>query len=421
MIIRGLVNTVPLQSAAPVPEQAMPGQLYPTISGGTRLLASGKSVSSETAKTIATAYRCGNVLSDDIAMMPFQVYHSYQGDIRRIYPDGVARNTAFLLERQPNRWMTPFIWKKAIIHWLIYWGNAYIWQPPGAYRELFILPASQTYPTLDQDGNKWYATKFPNQADAMIPDVEMVHLMINSSDGMSGRSVLTYARETLGRQLSAHQTQDKISNGLNPTALLKVAGELSKEAREAVRRAYLDAVTGSENAGGVAIFDSKIASFEAITMKPADAQFLEGISLTDTEIANFYGLPLYKLNMGKQSYESNVQQDLDYLKSTLNPYLVQWEQAAGLKWIAEVDQPFNYLRFNRDALLQTDATTRAAYLEKLIMSGQMTPNEARQVNDMSAYAGGDTYYLPANFGQIQPDGSIKGGVVTPTGTNTGGK
>lgn len=420
MIFSKLLDAI--ASPPPVPEKAQPGRFYPEISGGGARSASGKTVSVETARKIATAYRCGNVLSDDIACMPFQVYHSFQRDIQRIYPDGTTRNTAYLLERQPNRWMVPFIWKKSLVYWLIHWGNAYIWQPPGPYRELFILPANQTYPVLDQDGNKWYATKFPNQKEEMIPDVEMVHLMINSSDGMSGRSVLTYARETLGRQLSAHETQDKLSNGLNATAQLWVNGELSDEARNKVRKSYLDAATGSENAGGAVVFDNKVAKFDTITMKPSDAQFLEGISLTDTEIANFFGLPLYKLNMGKQSYESNAQQDIDYLKSTLNPYLVQWEQAGGLKWIAEVDQPFVYLKFNRAALLQTDATTREAYLEKAIFSGQITPNEAREVEDRSAHVGGDSFYLPANYGQVQPDGSIKGGAVKPpvaSGTNGG--
>jgi hypothetical protein len=45
----------------------------------------------------------------------------------------------------------------------------------------------------------------------------------------------------------------------------------------------------------------------------------------------------------------------------------------------------------------------------------MTPNEALQVEDMNGYAGGDSHYMPSNFGQIQADGSILGGTVTPPG------
>jgi phage portal protein BeeE len=110
--------------------------------------------------------------------------------------------------------------------------------------------------------------------------------------------------------------------------------------------------------------------------------------------------------MGKQSYESNTAQQLDYLSTTLNPYLVQWEQAGRLKWLKLDEQGDTYLRFIREALLWMDAKTRSEYLKGMILSGQMTPNEARQVNDLSAYEGGDTYYIPSNMARVLSDGSL---------------
>jgi hypothetical protein len=53
-----------------------------------------------------------------------------------------------------------------------------------------------------------------------------------------------------------------------------------------------------------------------------------------------------------------------------------------------------------------DAKTRSEYLKGMILSGQMTPNEARQVNDLSAYEGGDTYYIPSNMARVLKDGSL---------------
>lgn len=407
MIIRQFLNAAP--PAAPSKAIQQP-QRAEVLSLG-RTTKSGKTVSVETAKSIATAYRCGNVISDDIAGMPQQVFRKFQGNVGRIYPDAVTRNTAFLLEKQPNRWMTPFLFKKTVINWLLFWGNAYIWQPLSGYAELFILPASSVYPVMDDQGNKWYATAFPNGSKDVIPDTEMVHLMINSSDGLCGRSVLTYARETMGRQLGAHETEDKIfGSGLMPTALLwlNTSQSLALEAREAAKKAFIEAADG-----GVAVFDGRVSKFETITLTPADAQFLEGVQLTDAEIANFFGVPLYKLNMGKQSYESNEQQDLDYLKSTLNSYLVQWEQAAGLKWLAERDQPFQYVRFNRDSLLQTDAKTRTEVLAKRILSGMYTPNQALAIEDMNGYPGGDAHYMQSSYGRILADGAIEAGKNSP--------
>ena len=88
------------------------------------------------------------------------------------------------------------------------------------------------------------------------------------------------------------------------------------------------------------------------------------------------------------------------MKSTLDPYLVQWEQAARLKWLSEADQKDTYFKFIRESLLRTDAKTRAELHEIKIRSGQMSPNEAREVEDQSGYALGDDFYMTSNYQKI---------------------
>lgn len=406
--IRRVINA--LQEPPPAPFEPETRPEYVHRWGQTTT--AGQRVSAETAKSIAAAYRCGNIISDDIARLPLQVYQQIGRQITRVMPDPVRRNTAYLTEIEPNRWMDPFKFKKTAVLWLLYYGNVYIWEPAGPYREWFILESDKVTPGFDQNGNKLYRTQFPNGEIQDLPSVEVLHLMINSTDGLSGKSVLTYARETLGRQLGAKDTQNRIhSQGLNPTAALWVASskELTKEARQKVKDAYLESVRGSGNAGGVAVFDSAIKDFKPISISPADAQFLETIQATDAEIANFFGLPLHKLNMGKQSYESNTQQQLDYLSTTLDPYLVQWEQAGRLRWLRQEEQGYTYLRFIREALMRTDPETRSKYLKDKILSGQLSPNEARQIEDLSPYEGGDAYYIPSNMARVLPDGSLEYG------------
>ena len=381
---------------------------------------SGQRVSAETAKKLSTAYRCVNILSDDIGVIPLQVFQRIGRNIEQVRPDAVTRNLSYLLEIQPNRWMIPFVWKKAITQWLINWGNSYVWTPPGSYREMFVLHADVTYPVFDGDGSLWYRTLTPRGTQLYIPAVEICHLLINSADGITGRSVITYAAETMGRQMAAHETQNRINGkGLNPAAIMWIAKEANEEAREKMRQAYLDNISGSSQAGGVAIFDPKITKFETVTMKPSDAQFLESIEATDAEIANFFGIPLYKLNMGKQSYESNEQQNLDYLRTTLNPYLVQIEQAGRLSWLRREEQSDTYLKANRDAMLQTDSTKRNAILKDKILTGQYSPNEARAIDDLNPYPGGDGRYIPANMSLVGEDGMLIGGKVATDGGNSG--
>lgn len=365
----------------------------------------GKTVTVETAKNVATAYRCINVLSDDVAKIPLYTYNQPKRFmIDRILPDAVAHNIAWNLEVRPNRFMTPFIFKKALMQWLLGWGNSFIWFPPpqGAGNpEMFILRGDSTFPYYDDDGNLWYRTVFNNGKIAYLPDVEVLPLLINSLDGIYGRSVVEYARESIGRQLGAYETQGKIySQGLNPAGILWANGELKSAARDAMRDEFEKKMAGSSNAYRLAIMDNKVQKFEPITMRPIDIQFLQGIQATDVEICNFFGVPLNKVNAGKQSYNSNEQNNLDYLGGTLDPYLVQIEQGARLKWLPAAQQDTEYFKFYRKALLQIDATARADVNSKNIAWGVTSPSEAREDEDLSGYPEGQKFWMSRNYSPV---------------------
>ena len=373
---------------------------------GEEISDTGITANLSTTQRIHTAYRCINILSDDIAQMPLQTFEKVG---LRLAPTFMPKNIAWLLEYKPNRWQNPFIFKKTAIKWMINWGQSYIWNPPlsaWGQNELIVLPAGRTVQMYDKDGNLWYQVTWEywepffnqEQNPQYYPDVEVTKLLINSDDGITGESVISHARDTLSRQLGNFKTQNRISSkGLNPSGIAWMSGELDKEARKKFKETYEETMHDA----GIAIFDPKVTKFEAITMKPVDAQFLESIQATDVEIANFYGVPLYKLNLGKQSYESNAQLDLDYLKTTLNAYLVQWENEARCKWLTMEQQARGfYFKFNRDVLLATDANTRADYLQKKIFSGQLTPNQACEIDDLPTYPAGNKHYIPANMMSI---------------------
>ncbi len=383
----------------PIPTEMQPGEsgflLYwpSTVSIGT--------ITVETAKKLSTVYRCMNILSDDIAALPFQQFERLERGSRRIKPDGNIRNVAYLIEIEPNRWQTPFVFKKRLVLDLLSMGNAYVWRPVSSYQELYLLEASKVRPVFDKRGNRYYQVLFDSGEVKNIPDPEILHLMINpDTKGVYGRSVLGYAQDTINRQIGANTSRNTLmSNGLLPTAILKVNGQISEEARNKVKDSYLKSA-----ADGVMVQDNAILDFKQVTMNATDVQFLESIQATETEIANYFGLPQYKLNLGKQSYQSNEQQQLDYLGTTLNPYLVQFEQGARLRWLATDEQDAGFFRFERKALMQLDTKTQADFLHTQIMDGVYSPNEARAINDLEPYPGGDQHYFPGNMAVITEKG-----------------
>jgi HK97 family phage portal protein len=400
MIVTGAL-TPTQQAEKPASLESVPDQGGSVYAGRVQTRAR-QPVSPELAKSVGTVFRCADTISDDIATMPLQQFMRTKADnlsiTRQISPDPTIRNMSYLLELSSNRWMSPFMLKKMSIMWLLFWGNALIWQPPPpALRELFILPANVTTPKLDPNGYLWYEVRFPNGDQRFIPSVEVMHVMINSTNGIWGRGVLGYAAETVGLRRGMTATQSSVQGqGLNPAAYIQVNATLDKSGRDKYREAYSDGVTGADNAGNLIVFDNKVTKFEPITMQFRDAQFLESMQATDLDIANFFKFPAYKLNMGKQSYQSNEQQDLDYLKSCLDPHLVQWEQAARLHWLPEAEQQSNYFKFIRASILRTNAKSRAELHEIQIRSGTLQPNESREIEDRDGYKEGNKFYMTSN-------------------------
>ena len=373
---------------------------------------SGERVSVEASKSIATAYRAKNIISDDVAKMPFQMIRRNGRNIEQVQPDPVTRNMAYLLQVSPNLWgWTPFQFQKAVIEWQLFYGNAYIWSPIMGPRQLLVLPADKTIPVFDLDGNLWYQHTFSNSnIPKFIPAVEILHLLINpDTTGFVGRGVITYARDTFGRRIAAGKTQAKLyAQGFLPAAFVQMAGELNAEARKKVRDAYEEQMSGSENAYRLAVLDSKVTKFEAIDIQLKDAQFLESIDANDRDICNFFGLSEHMLNRGKEAYNSNEQKYLEYLQGTLDSYLVAWEQKARIRWLTNAEQPNSYFKFIRESLLRMDGTARAAMYEKRIQNGTMTPNEALEKEDMNGYLEGDRHYMAGNILPIGAENAKSG-------------
>jgi phage portal protein BeeE len=145
---------------------------------------SGQVVSVLTSQTIATTYRCKNIISDAAAGLPFKQYQRVAGSVGMVDEDPVTNNIPYLMQIQANDWgWTPFHLMKQFVEWLLFYGNGLIWKPPVSPAQLFILPTNKTRPLFDLDGNLWYEHRFASSSKpAYIPSVEVLHLMINPDE-----------------------------------------------------------------------------------------------------------------------------------------------------------------------------------------------------------------------------------------------
>ena len=94
--------------------------------------------------------------------------------------------------------------------------------------------------------------------------------------------------------------------------------EKRRQAWEAIHR-------GPGNAFRVAVLDLGL-KYQPISMTNTDAQFVESNEVRVADVCRFFGVPLHLAYAGKQSYQSNEQNGIEYVNYTLLGYETQWDQ-----------------------------------------------------------------------------------------------
>ena len=130
----------------------------------------------------------------------------------------------------------------------------------------------------------------------------------------------------------------------------------------------------------------------------ADAQFIESKEISIRDIARYFGIPLYKLQEGKQAYGSNEQNAIEYVVGTLHPIVNQYEEEQTWKILAksQVDRGLE-LRINLMAELKGDTSARADWYQTLIDAGVFSVNDILALEDMPDVPGGEHRRASLNY------------------------
>ncbi|WYA78700.1 portal protein [Exiguobacterium phage phiExGM16] len=159
-----------------------------------------------------------------------------------------------------------------------------------------------------------------------------------------------------------------------PTGVLKTDQNLTRESAGLAKQHW------NENAGqknGVVVLGNGL-DYRPIFLSPKDVQFIESQQFSVTQIARLFGTPaslmLAAVEGNSQSY-SNVEQDwLAYVRFTLMGYLTEIEDA-----LSDLLPGARRARFNVEALLRADTTTRYASYAVGISAGFLTKEEVRDI------------------------------------------
>lgn len=365
--------------------------------------ASGEKVTVESSLQVATVYACVNILANSVAMLPFQTYRKTKTGRERDSNHKVAR----LLEERPNPYMNAFKFKHLVETHKNTWGNAYIniaWGADGRPEALWILNPAITEPRYDYLTNKlWYYTTLPTGVPVRIDDSDIIHLTTLSIDGLKGIPPIQVAREAIGSSQASQKFKGKFfANGTAAAGILKIPGQLNKDAKEKVREEWETLYTGLNNAQRIAILDAGL-EFQSIGMPLKDAQFIEGMKFDKAEIATIFNVPMHMVNELDRATHSNIEQEaINFITHTLSPHIIPYEQEYAYKLFSFAEQKRYYLKFNLNSLLRGDSESRANYYEKMLDKGVYSINKVLELEDENGIGPlGDVHRVDLNHVSIE--------------------
>lgn len=396
------------------PKNSTAGSAYRFFLGGST---SGKQVNERSAMQMTAVYSCVRILSEAVAGLPLHLYR-YSADGSK--EKAVDNPLYFLLHDEPNPEMTSFVFRETLMTHLLLWGNGYAQIIRNGKGEVVALyPLMPNRMTVDRDDKGQLYYEYQTSSDeahttkggtVRLKPTDVFHIPGLGFDGLVGYSPIAMAKNAIGMAIACEEYGAKFfANGATPGGLLEYPGTVKDPER--VRESWNKGFGGSSNSNKVAILEEGM-KYTPISISPNEAQFLETRKFQINEIARIFRVPPHMVgDLEKSSFSNIEQQSLEFVKYTLEPWLIRWEQAMARVLISQNDKAAFFIKFNVDGLLRGDYTSRMSGYATARQNGWMSANDIRELENLDripAEDGGDLYLINGNMTKLSDAGIFAG-------------
>lgn len=408
----GILELIGLKRARDKPTNSYEGSDFSCLFGRTT---SGKNVNEMTALQTTAVYACVRILAEAIASLPIHVYkHTDEGK-----EQDVNHQLYYLLHDEPNPDMTSFVFRETLMSHLLIWGNAYaqiIRDGRGQVLALYPLLPDRVSVKRDDKGELYYVYQrseegnpnFKDKDNIILKKCEVLHVPGLGFDGLIGYSPIAMAKNAVGMTLATEEYGASFfANGANPGGVLEHPGILKDPSK--VRESWNQVYQGTNNSHKVAVLEEGM-SYKTIGIPPNEAQFLETRKFQINEIARLYRIPPHMVgDLEKSSFSNIEQQSLEFVKYTLDPWVVRFEQAFQKALLLPDEKKTYFIKFNVDGLLRGDYQSRMNGYAIGRQNGWLSTNDIRHLEDMNPLSkeeGGDLYLVNGNMTKLEDAGGF---------------
>ena len=322
--------------------------------------------------------------------------------------------------------MTSFVFRETLMTHLLLWGNAYAQIIRNGKGEVIgLYPLMPNRMTVDRDAFGKICYRYQMQdsdahtgktGNVTLKPSDVLHIPGLGFDGLVGYSPIAMAKNAIGLSIATEEYGARFfANGATPGGILEFPGTVKNP--ESIRESWNKGFSGN-NAHKVAILEEGM-KYTPISISPEQAQFLETRKFQIDEIARIFRVPPHMVgDLEKSSFSNIEQQSLEFVKYTLEPWIIRWEQSLNRALLSETEKPDYFVKFNVDGLLRGDYQSRMNGYAIGIQNGFMSPNDVRTLECLDLIPdelGGNKYMCNGNMidiasvgNQYQTDNNTKG-------------
>lgn len=394
------------------PENRTAGSAYTFYMGGST---SGKNVTERSAMQMTAVYSCVRILAEAVAGLPLHLYkYNDDGGKEKAIDHPLYR----LLHDEPNPEMSSFVFRETLMTHLLLWGNAYAQVIRNGKNEVVALyPLMPNKMSVDRDENgHLYYTYYRGPDEAIknkdfavtLQPSDVLHIPGLGFDGLVGYSPIAMAKNAIGMAIACEEYGAKFfANGATPGGVLEHPSTIKDPQK--VRESWQAAFGGSSNSNKVAVLEEGM-KYTPISISPEQAQFLETRKFQINEIARIFRVPPHMVgDLEKSSFSNIEQQSLEFVKYTLDPWVIRWEQSIMRTLLSNTEKKDYFVKFNLEGLLRGDYQSRMNGYAIGRQNGWMSANDIRSLENLDRIPGaegGDLYLINGNMLPLKNAGAF---------------
>ncbi len=360
-------------------------------------------VTPERALALSVVFACVRAVSETISTLPLHIYESTTTKGRRNQQIVREHPMYTALHRCPNPYMTKSAFLSGMIAHLELRGNSYAEVCRDDKGGVTLWPL---HPERMQcrivDSQPAYIYTAPNGNEIAFASTDILHFRFMPFDGLHGISPIKYAAQTIALGLSAGKHgAEAFANGSLKRLAFSSESKMSEEQGEAFAKRWREILHRSQVEKTAPVITGGLVQPVELGISPRDAQLLELMGATTEDVCRFYRIPKHKVHdLSDASLRNIEEQNIDWKTDSIAPRVVNLEEEFNRVLFPGGEY---YTKINLDGLLRGSYLDRMKAHQIAILTGFMSVDEVRDLENRNPIDGGDTFLYPLNMGVLGKD------------------